>query len=59
MGSIHHLIKFIPNLSNLPAPLRPLLSTKNNIKGTKLKWTTEHDTAFKKIKNAIKQIIEK
>ena len=32
MGSIHHMIKFIPNLSNVPAPLRPLLSTKNSIK---------------------------
>ena len=58
MGSIHHVIKFIPNLTNLTAPLRPLLSTKNNIRGTKLKWTTEHDTAFEKIKKAITKIIE-
>ena len=28
MGSIHHLHKFIPNLSHLSAPLRPLLSQK-------------------------------
>ena len=49
MGSIHHLIKFIQNLSNLTAPLRPQLFTKNNTKRTKLKWTTEHDRAFEKI----------
>ena len=40
MGIIHHMIKFSPNLSKLTAPMRPLLSTKNNLKGTKLKWTT-------------------
>ena len=28
MGSIHHMIKFIPNLSNITTPLRPLLLTK-------------------------------
>ena len=28
MGTIHHMIKFIPNLSEITAPLRPLLSTK-------------------------------
>ena len=28
MGSIHHLHKFIPNLSKISAPLRPLLSHK-------------------------------
>ena len=27
MGSIHHLIKFIPNLATLSAPIRPLLSS--------------------------------
>ena len=27
MGSIHHLIRFIPNLAQLCTPLRPLLST--------------------------------
>ena len=58
MGSIHHMIKFIPKLSELTAPLRPLLSTKNSIKDSKLKWTSEHDLAFNKIKNAITQIIE-
>ena len=28
MGSIHHMIKCISNLSDPTAPLRPLLSTK-------------------------------
>ena len=36
MGSINHMIKFIPNLSEITATLRPLLSTKNSIKGSKL-----------------------
>ena len=58
MGSIYHMIKFIPNLSEITAPLRPLLSTKNSIKGSKLKWSSEHDTAFNKIKKSITQIIE-
>ena len=57
MGSIHHMIKFIPNLSEITAPLRPLLSTKNSIKGSKLKWSSEHDTAFIIIKKAKTQII--
>ena len=58
MGIIHHMIKFIPNLSEITAPLRPLLSQKDSIKGSKLKWSSEHDTAFNKIKKAITQIIE-
>ena len=52
------MIKFIPNLAELTAPLRPLLSTKNSIKGSKLKWSSEHDLAFNKSKTAITQIIE-
>ena len=32
MGSIYHLHKFIPNLSKISAPLRPLLSHKEKIK---------------------------
>ena len=58
MGSIHHMIKFIPNSAELTAPLRPLLSTKNSIKGSKLKWASELDSAFNKIKTAITHIIE-
>ena len=52
MGSIHHMINLIPNLSEVTAPLRPLLSTKNSIKGSKLKWSSEHDTTLNKIKKA-------
>ena len=58
MGSTHHMIRFIPNLSELTAPLRPLLSTKNSIKGPKLKWSSKQDIAFNKIKKAITQIVE-
>ena len=36
MGSIHDLQKFIPNLSLISAPLRPLLSHKEKIKNNKL-----------------------
>ena len=57
MGSKHHMKKFIPNLSNITAPL-PLLSTRKSIKGWKLKRSIEHDIAFKKIKEAIKYLIE-
>ena len=38
MGSIHHLIKFMPKLATLSAPKRPLLSSstsKKNWNGTK------------------------
>ena len=58
IGSIHHWLKFILNLSNLSAPLRPLLSTKNSIKETKLKWSEEHIIAFVNIKKAIAMAIE-
>ena len=58
MGFKHHMIKFIPNLSEFTAPLRPLLSTKDSIKSSKLKWSSEHDTAFNKIKKTITRIIE-
>ena len=40
-GSVHYLSKFIPNLSQLCHPLRPLL--KNN---TKLIWKDKHQTHF-------------
>ena len=56
MGSIHHLIKFIPNLATLSAPIRPLLSSSASKK--KLEWNEKHSAAFKNIKNAIQNIIE-
>ena len=48
MGSIHHLGKFIPNLSQLCYPHRPLLK-----KNTKFVWTDEHEEQFKLIKAKI------
>ena len=58
MGSIHHLQKFIPNLSQISGPLRPLISHKEKIKNNKLDWNEEHAKSFHQIKNAIGQIIE-
>ena len=56
MGSIHHLIKFIPNLATLSAPIRPLLSSATSKK--KLEWNENHSIAFQNIKNAIQKIVE-
>ena len=52
------MIKLIPNLSNITANLRPLLSTKTAKSAQKLNWSSEHDIAFNKIKEAITNIIE-
>ena len=46
LGSVHYLGKFIPNLSQLCHPLRPLLK-----KNTKFILNTEHDTQFQAIKD--------
>ena len=56
MGSIHHLIKLIPKLATLSAPIRPLLSSPASTK--KLEWNEKHSTAFQNIKNAIKNIVK-
>ena len=53
MGSVYHLGKFIPNLSQLCFPLRPLL-----MKNTKLIWTDEHEEQFKLIKAKIAETTE-
>ena len=53
MGSVHHLGKFIPNLSQLCFPLTPLLT-----KNTKLIWTNEHEEQFKLIKQKIAETTE-
>ena len=45
MGSVHHLGKFIPNLSQFCYPLRPLFK-----KNKKLIWTDEFEEQFKLIK---------
>ena len=58
MGSIHHLVKFIPNLALLSAPLRPLLTKSTQKTPKKLVWEDKHIIAFNKIKQAIKTIVE-
>ena len=58
MGSIHHLVKFIPNLETLSAPLRPLLAKSTPKIPKKLDWEEKHTTAFIKIKQAIRTKVE-
>ena len=53
MGSVHHLDKFIPNLSQMCQPPRPLLKT-----NTKFVWTDEHEQHFKMIKIKIAEATE-
>ena len=53
MGSVHHLGKFIPNLSQLCYHLRPLLK-----KNSKFLWTEEHDKQFSLIKEQITETTE-
>ena len=53
LGSVHYLGKFIPNLSQLCHPLRPLLK-----KNTKFFWNAEHDTHFQAIKDKVANTTE-
>ena len=53
MGSVHHLGKFIANLSQLCYPLRPLLK-----KNTKFLWTDENEKQFTLIKEKIAETTE-
>ena len=53
MGSVHHLGKFIPNLSQLCYPLRPLLK-----KNSKFLWTAEHEKQFSLMKEQIAETTE-
>ena len=53
MGSVHHLGKFIPNLSQLCFPRRPLLK-----KNAKFFWTDEDEEQFKLIKQKIAEATE-
>ena len=53
LGSVHYIGKFIPNLSQLCHPLRPLL--KKNIKFV---WNDEHETHFQLIKNKVANATE-
>ena len=53
MGSVHHLGKFIPNLSQLCYALRPLLK-----KNTKFIWRDEYEKQFTLIKEKIAETTE-
>ena len=58
MGSIHHLLKFIPHLAKLSEPLRPLLKKENTTSANKLKWEDKHTNTFNTIKSHIAKIVE-
>ena len=58
MGSIHQLIKFIPNLANLLNPIRPLIK-KENIINNKIRREDSQITALDKIKAEISKITKK
>ena len=58
MGCIHHLIKFTPQLAEMSAPVRLLLSKNNTKARNKLDWQNEHTIAFEKIKKQIINITE-
>ena len=53
MGSIHSLHKYLPSLAETSAPLRPLLSKKNDFA-----WTNECQTAFEMLKKQVANIVE-
>ena len=53
MGSIHSLHKYLPALAETSAPLRPLLSKKNEFL-----WTTDCQTAFESLKKQVANIVE-
>ena len=56
MGSIRHLTRYIPNLAQTAAALRPLL--KNTEKKKPLDWSSEHNTAFKNILKLVAEITQ-
>ena len=51
LRSVHHFIRFIPNLAKLCRPLRPLLE----IITEKYTWTNDQNILFEKVKNQIAQ----
>ena len=53
MGSIHSLHKYLPAIAEISAPLRPLLSKKNEYN-----WTAECENAFQNIKLGVANIVE-
>ena len=56
MGSIHHLTRYIPNLAETAAALRPLL--KNTGKNRPLNWLPKHNLAFKNILRMVAKITQ-
>ena len=53
MGSIHSLHKYLPWMAETSAPLRPLLSKKNEFV-----WTDECQVAFEMLKKQVANIVE-
>ena len=53
MGSIHSLHNYLPAIAEMSAPLRPLLSKKNEYN-----WTAECENAFQNIKLGVANIVE-
>ena len=53
MGSMHSLHKFLPNLAEVSAPLRPLLSQNNDFI-----WTSTCEDAFQQLKSLVKNIVK-
>ena len=53
MGSIHSLHKYLLALAETSAPLRPLLSKKNEFL-----WTTDFQTVFELLKKQVANIVE-
>ena len=53
MGSIHSLHKYLPALAESSAPLRPLLSKRNDYI-----WTPECQCAFEILKKQVSNIVE-
>ena len=56
MGSIHHLTRYIPNLAQTAAALRPLL--RNAEKNRPIIWLPEHNSAFKNIIQLVAKITQ-
>ena len=56
MGSMHHLTRYIPNLAQTAAALRPLL--KNAEKNKPINWLPEHNSAFKNILQLVAKITQ-
>ena len=48
LGAVNYLVRFIPHLPTLRAPLQDLLKKENNFI-----WAQNHQTCFDKIKEAV------